>query len=167
MPLSMYQASVPVFTRALGNLSKILDKGAAFAAARNIDPSVLINARLAPDMLPMARQVQIAADMALRGSARLAGAEVTSVPDTETSFAELQERIAKTLKLIEAFGADRIDGSETRQIVLTVGGKDWSFSGQDYLFNFVLPNLFFHSTATYLILRHNGVELGKMDFLGA
>jgi hypothetical protein len=92
---------------------------------------------------------------------------VTSVPDTETSFAELQERIAKTLKLIEAFGADRIDGSETRQIALTVGGKDWSFSGQDYLFNFVLPNLFFHSTATYLILRHNGVELGKMDFLGA
>ena len=167
MPLSMYQASVSVFTRALGNLSKILDKGAAFAAARNIDPSVLINARLAPDMLPMARQVQIAADMALRGSARLAGAEVTSVPDTETSFAELQERIAKTLKLIEAFGADRIDGSETRQIALTVGGKDWSFSGQDYLFNFVLPNLFFHSTATYLILRHNGVELGKMDFLGA
>ena len=167
MPLSMYQASVPVFTRALGNLSKILDKGAAFAAARNIDPSVLINARHAPDMLPMARQVQIAADMALRGSARLAGAEVTSVPDTETSFAELQERIAKTLKLIEAFGADRIDGSETRQIALTVGGKDWTFSGQDYLFNFVLPNLFFHSTATYLILRHNGVELGKMDFLGA
>jgi hypothetical protein len=167
MPLSMYQASVPVFTRALGNLSNILGKGAAFAEARKIEPSVLINSRLAPDMLPLSRQVQIAADMALRGSARLAGAEVTSVPDTETSFAELQDRIAKTLKLVEAFAADRIDGSETRQITLTVGGKDWTFSGQDYLFNFVLPNLFFHSTATYLILRHNGVELGKMDFLGA
>ena len=167
MPLSMYQASVPVFTRALGNLSKILDKGAAFAAARKIEPSVLINSRLAPDMLPLSRQVQIAADMALRGSARLAGAEVTSVPDTETNFPELQERIKNTLRSIETFTADQIDGSEARQITLTVGGKDMTFTGQDYLFNFVLPNLFFHSTAAYLILRHNGVELGKADFLGA
>lgn len=167
MSLSMYQASVPVFTRALNNLSHVLDKGAAFAEERKIDPSVLINSRLAPDMLPLSKQVQIASDMALRGSARLAGAEVTNVPDTETSFAELKGRVAKTISTIEAFTADRIDGSEDRKITITVGGKDWTFTGRDYLFNFVLPNLFFHATATYLILRHNGVELGKMDFLGA
>jgi len=167
MSLSMYQASVPVFTRALGNLSKILDKGAAFAAARKIEPSVLINSRLAPDMLPLSRQVQIAADMALRGSARLAGVDIPSNPDTETTFAELQARIATAVKFAKTLSSAQIDGSETKKLTIPVGGKEFVFTGQDYLFNFVLPNLFFHSTAAYLILRHNGVELGKADFLGA
>jgi hypothetical protein len=163
----MYQASVPVFTRSLSNLSNILGKGAAFAEARKIDPSVLINSRLAPDMLPMSRQVQIAADMALRGSARLAGVDIPSNPDTETTFPELQARIATAIDFVKAQSAALIDGSEAKKLTIPVGGKEFVFSGQDYLFNFVLPNLFFHSTATYLILRHNGVELGKMDFLGA
>jgi hypothetical protein len=162
----MYQASVPVFTRALANLSNILDKGAAFAETRKIDPSVLINSRLAPAMFPLSKQVQIATDMAMRGSARLAGVDFTNMPDTETTFPELQERISKTLKFVKTLSASQIDGSETKKITIPVGGKDWTFTGQDYLFNFVLPNLFFHITATYLILRHNGVELGKLDFLG-
>lgn len=166
MPLSMYKASVPVFTRNLSNLSKILDKGAAFAEARKIDPSVLINSRLAADMLPLSKQVQIAADMSMRGAARLAGAEFPNNPDTETTFPELQARLAKTLKFLEGLSASQIDGSEQRSITIKVGPNEMTFTGQDYLLNFVLPNLYFHVTAAYLILRHNGVELGKMDFLG-
>ncbi|HEY8263339.1 MAG TPA: DUF1993 domain-containing protein [Methyloceanibacter sp.] len=167
MSLSMYQASAPVFTRVLGNLSRILDKGAAFAESRKIEPSVLINSRLAPDMLPLSKQVQIASDMVIRGSARLAGVDIPSSPDTETTFPELQARIAKARDFVKTLSAAQIDGSETKKLTIPVGGKEFVFTGQDYLFNFVLPNLFFHATATYLILRHNGVELGKMDFLGA
>ncbi|HEY8277486.1 MAG TPA: DUF1993 domain-containing protein [Methyloceanibacter sp.] len=167
MTLSMYQASIPVFIRALGNLSKILDKGGAFAEARKIDPSVLINSRLAPDMYPLSRQVQLASDFAVRGAARLAGVDIPSNPDVETTFAELQARIAKARDFVKTLSAAQIDGSETKKLTIPVGGKELVFTGQDYLFNFVLPNLFFHNTAAYLILRHNGVELGKMDFLGA
>jgi len=167
MSLSMYQASVPVFTRALGNLSKILDKGAAFADSRKIDPSVLINARLAADMFPLSKQVQIATDMAQRGSARLAGVDFANMPDTETTFPKLQERISKTLKFVKSLSASQIDGSEAKPITITVGGNDMTFTGQVYLLNFVLPNLYFHITAAYLILRHNGVDVGKLDFLGA
>ena len=167
MSLSMYQASVPVFTRVLGNLSNVLAKGAAFADSRKIEPSVLINSRLAPDMLPLSKQVQIASDMVIRGSARLAGVDIPSNPDVETTFPELQQRIAKAVKFVKTLSAAQIDGSETKKLTIPVGDKEFVFTGQDYLFNFVLPNLFFHSTATYLILRHNGVELGKMDFLGA
>lgn len=167
MPLSMYQASVPVFTRTLGNLSNILAKGAAFADSRKIDPSVLINSRLAADMLPLSKQVQIASDMAIRGGARLAGVDIPSNPDTETTFPELQQRIAKARDFVKTLSAAQIDGSETKKLTIPVGDREFVFTGQDYLFNFVLPNLFFHATATYLILRHNGVELGKMDFLGA
>ena len=166
MSLSMYQASVPVFTRALGNLSNILDKGVAFAETRKIEPSVLINSRLAPDMLPLSKQVQIATDMAMRGSARLAGVDFTNMPDTETSFAELQARLSKTVAFVKSLTASQIDGSEAKSITIKVGPGEMTFTGQDYLLNFVLPNLFFHVTAAYLILRHNGVELGKMDFLG-
>jgi uncharacterized protein len=166
MPLSMYQASVPVFAHMLENLSKILEKGAAFAEARKIEPSVLINSRLAADMFPLSKQVQIATDMAQRGSARLAGVDFANMPDTETTFPELQERISKTLKFVKTLSASQIDGSEQRQIKITVGGNDMVFSGQDYLLNFVLPNLYFHITAAYLILRHNGVEVGKLDYLG-
>jgi uncharacterized protein len=166
MSISMYQASVPVLVRMLGVLSKVLDKGAAFAEARKIDPAVLVNARLAPDMLPLSRQVQIASDMALRGAARLAGLDFPTNPDTETTFPELEERIAKTLRFIDGLSAEQLDGSEDRPISIKVGDLDLSFNGLDYLRYFVLPNVYFHVSAAYLILRHNGVELGKRDFLG-
>ena len=166
MTLSMYQASIPVFVRALGNLSVLLDKGAAFAEAKKIDPSVLVNARLAPDMFPLSRQVQIACDGVKGCAARLAGIEVPSHPDTESTFPELQQRIAKTLAFIQNVAREQIDASEERPITLTLRNKDIKFQGQGYLLNFVLPNLFFHETVAYAILRHNGVEIGKMDFLG-
>jgi hypothetical protein len=165
MTLSMYQASVPVFVRMLGTLSKIISKAADYAASRKIEPSVLINARLAPDMLPLSSQVQIASDMALRGAARLAGVEFPSNPDTEASFAELQGRIEKTLEFVQALSAGQIDGSEDKAITIKLRDGDMTFTGQDYLLNFVLPNLYFHVTAAYLILRHNGMDLGKRDFL--
>jgi hypothetical protein len=167
MSLSMYQASIPVFVRALGNLSHVLDKGAAFAEARKIDPSVLVSARLAPDMFPLSRQVQIATDMVKGAAARLAGAEIPSYADTEASFADLKARIAKTVGFLNGFKAGQIDGSETRSVSLKVRGRDTSFAGQDYLLTFVYPNLFFHVSTAYAILRHNGVELGKMDYLGS
>jgi hypothetical protein len=163
----MYQASIPVFVRYLGILSAILTKGEAHAAAKKIDPSVFINARLAPDMFPLSRQVQIAADISKFGTGRLAGVETPSFEDKETTFAELQERIKKTLAFIQNIKAEQIDGSEEKTINLKAGGQDLTFKGQDYLLNFVLPNLFFHVTTTYDILRHNSVELGKRDYLGA
>jgi uncharacterized protein len=166
MTLSMYQASVPVFAHMLGTLSAILDKGAAFAEARGIEPSVLVNARLAPDMRPLSAQVQLATDMAIRGAARLAGVEFPSNPDTESTFPELQERVNKALRFLEPFSPEQIDGSEDRAITLQMRDGELHFNGQDYLLNFLLPNLYFHVTAAYLILRHNGVELGKRDFLG-
>jgi hypothetical protein len=166
MTLSMYQASVPVFAHMLGTLSAILDKGAAFAEARGIEPSVLVNARLAPDMRPLSAQVQLATDMAIRGAARLAGVEFPSNPDTESTFPELQERVNKALRFLEPFSREQIDGSEDRAITLQMRDGELHFNGQDYLLNFLLPNLYFHVTAAYLILRHNGVELGKRDFLG-
>ncbi len=167
MPLSMYQASVPVFAHVLGVLSKILDKGAAYAEARKIEPPVLIQARLAPDMLPLSSQVQIASDMAMRGAARLAGVEFPSNPDTETTFPELQARVEKTLRYLDGLSAKQIDGSEDKPITIKMRDGELAFTGQSYLLSFVLPNLYFHVTAAYLILRHNGVELGKKDFLGA
>lgn len=167
MPLSMYRASVPVFIHTLGALSNILAKGAAYAEARDIDPSVLVNARLAPDMFPLSRQVQIAGDMAMRGAARLAGVDFPNNPDTEATFSELQARIGKTLKFIEDLSPKQIDGSEEKPITVQMRDGPLNFTGQDYLLNFVLPNFYFHVTAAYLILRHNGVELGKKDFLGA
>ncbi|MGR2664314.1 DUF1993 domain-containing protein [Chromobacterium haemolyticum] len=166
MSVSMYQASVPVLIRGLNNLSAILDKAAADAAARNIAPDVLLNARLAPDMFALTRQVQIASDSAKGCAARLAGVEVPSYADDEASFADLQQRIAKTVAFLQGFNAAQIDGSETREVVLKVRGDEIRFSGQNYLLGFVLPNFYFHLTAAYAILRHNGVALGKMDYLG-
>lgn len=166
MTLSMYAASVPTFVHALTNLSAILTKAEAHAEAKKIDPSVLINARLYPDMFPLSRQVQIACDIAKGGVARLAGAEVPSHPDTETTFAELQARITKVITFIQGFSAKQIDGSESKKITLKVGGNEMVFDGQPYLLHFVTPNVYFHITAAYAILRHNGVEIGKMDFLG-
>ena len=166
MSLSMYQASIPVFIRQLNNLSAILKKGEAHALARKIEPEVFINARLAPDMFPLSRQVQIATDGVKGCAARLAGVEVPSYPDTEKTFAELYARIAKTLEFIKSFKANQIDGSEERKVTLKLRGEDTTFAGQWYLFNFVLPNLYFHVTPTYAILRHNGVDIGKKDFIG-
>jgi hypothetical protein len=166
MSLSMYQASVPVFLRALTNLSAILGKGEAFAAAKKIEPAVLLQSRLAADMLPLTKQVQIVSDTVKGAVARLSGIENPSYADTETTFAELQERIAKTVAFVKSATEKQIDGTEKKTISMKVGGNELSFEGQAYLFGFVIPNVFFHSSIAYAILRHNGVELGKKDFLG-
>jgi hypothetical protein len=166
MTLSMYAASVPVFHRALTQLGVVLGKGAAFAAARKIDPVVLTTGRLAPDMFPLSRQVQIASDHAKGATARLAGMDMPSWADDETTFEQLQARIARTLAFIAEFKPAQIDGSEARPITLAMRSGSLNFTGQDYLLGFVLPNLYFHCTTAYAILRHNGVEVGKRDFLG-
>ena len=166
MSLSMYQASLPVLVRGLEQLDNILGKAAAHAEAKKIDPSVFVNARLAPDMFALARQVQIATDNAKGCAARLAGVEVPSYADTETTFPDLQARVAKTIAFVKGFTAAQIDGSEARSVTLKIGGNELKFTGADYLFRLVLPNFYFHLTTAYDILRHNGVELGKPDYLG-
>jgi len=166
MPLSIYQASVPVLVRALNNLAAIVDKAAAHAEARKIDPAVFINARLAPDMFPLARQIQSASDSAKGCAARLAGIAVPSYADTEASFPDLQARIAKTIAFLQSVGEAQIEGSETRTVTMRMRGGEVNFTGQSYLLGYVLPNFFFHVTTAYAILRHNGVEIGKTDFLG-
>jgi hypothetical protein len=150
----------------LGNLSSILDKAAAHAEAKKIDPSIFINSRLAPDMYPLSRQVQIATDMAKGCAARLAGIEVPSYEDNETTFAELQARIAKTVAFMQSVNELQLNGSEERTVTLKLRNNEISFIGQPYLLTFVLPNFYFHITTAYAILRHNGVEIGKMDFIG-
>lgn len=166
MSLTMYQASIPAFVRMLGNLSAILDKAAAHAEAKKIDPSIFINARLAPDMFPLSRQVQIATDMVKGCAARLAGIEVPRYEDTETTFAELQARIAQTKEFLQSVSTQQIDGSENRPIILKFGSRELSFLGQAYLLDFVIPNFHFHLTTAYAILRHNGVDIGKKDYTG-
>ena len=166
MSLSMYQASIPVFVRMLGNLSKILDKAAAHAEVKQIDPTIFVNGRLSPDMFPLSRQVQIATDVVKGCAARLAGISVPSYEDNETTFIELQARIAKTKAFIETVNAGQVDGSEERPITLKFGSKELHFLGQPYLLDFVLPNFYFHVTTTYAILRHSGVDVGKTDFTG-
>ena len=165
MSVSMYRASIPVLTRSLNNLSAILEKASAHAAAGNIDPAGLVNARLAPDMLTLAGQIQRASDSAKGAAARLAGIENPSFADDETTFADLQERIVKTRRFLESVSAEQIDGSATRTIELNLGTKV-IFRGDDYLLNFALPNFYFHVTTAYDILRHSGVPVGKMDYLG-
>ena len=166
MPFGMYQASVPAFLKMLNNLSAILDKAEAFAAEHNVEPEVLLNWRLAPDMFPFTRQVQIAADFAKGTTARLAGKDVPKYADDEKTFAALKARIAKTMKFVESIAAKDIDGSEGRDITLTVGGQDLHFKGEPYLVHFALPNFYFHATTAYAILRRCGIEIGKMDFIG-
>jgi hypothetical protein len=166
MAISMYPVSVPRFQHILKCLSAILAKGEAHAVARKIDPSVLLGARLYPDMFALTRQVQIACDTAKGGAARLAGIEVPLHEDTETSFPELQQRIERTQEFLASVPAAQIDGSEGRRIVLTLRKEEVVFDGLSYLTGFVLPNLYFHVATTYDILRHNGVELGKRDYLG-
>ncbi len=166
MPISMSQASAPRFAQMLRNLSAILAKAQAHCEAKKIDPQVLAAARLFPDMFPLSRQVQIACDSAKGAVARLAGVEVPKHEDTEKTLDELQARIAKTLDFIGGVKPAQIDGSEEREIVLKLRGRDVSFSGVQYLLGFAWPNFYFHATTAYDILRHNGVELGKADFLG-
>jgi hypothetical protein len=166
MPLSMYQASVPAFLQQLTALAGVLDKAEAYASARKIEPAVLFEARLFPDMFPFVRQVQITCDFAKGAAARLAGLEVPVYADVEQSFVELQARIRKTLEFLRTIKPEQIDGSEGRDVTIRIAGNPVMFKGQPYLLNFVLPNFYFHATTAYAILRHNGVELGKRDFIG-
>lgn len=168
MTISMHAASIPVFRQMLNSLNDVLAKAEAHAAAKKIEPDALLQARLFPDMFALVRQVQIAADFAKSVSARLAGVEVPSYEDNERSFADLHARIGKTLAFIDGLTAAQIDGSETREIVLRPGTpKEQKLSGQTYLLQYGLPQFFFHVTTAYAILRHNGVELGKRDFMGS
>jgi uncharacterized protein len=166
MKLTMHQASSVRFAAMLRNLSAILDKAEAHAAARKIDPAALTTFRLYPDMFPLARQVQIACDTAKGAVARLAGVEVPKHEDTEQSFAELKGRIAKTLEFIESVPAAKLDGADAREVTIRQRGQDVKMSGLQYLLAAAQPNLYFHVATAYNILRHNGVELGKKDFLG-
>ena len=166
MPLTLYQASIPVFTRGFHNLSAVLEKAKAHAAANNIDLATYVNARLAPDMYPLSGQVQSASDAAKFGAARIAAVTPPSFADTETTFDELQARIAKTLDFLKTVDEAQINGRAGGTVTLKVRGKELNFECEPYLLNFVLPNLFFHLTTAYDILRHQGVPLGKMDYLG-
>ena len=166
MTLSMYQASVPVFVRMLTNLKGVLQKAASHAQARKIDEAVLVNARLYPDMLPLSKQIQIASDFARGTAARLAGAEPPSYEDNEKTLAELMARIDRTIEFLRTKKAGEIDGSEGREIVRPVRGEPHKFSGVNYLLQYALPNFFFHATTAYAILRHNGIEVGKLDYIG-
>ena len=165
--LSMYDVSVPVFAERLRALGHVLAKADANAAERKIDPQVFLQARLAPDMLTLTRQVQIATDHAKRASARLAGKEAPPYEDTEASFAELQARIAKTIDYLKSLAPGDIEGSEELPIELKVGQRELKYAGAQYLLNFAMPNFYFHVTTAYAILRHNGVPLGKQSFFGA
>ncbi len=167
MTISMYQASVPVFLHTLGTLSAILRKALAHAEANTIDPAVLLASRLYPDMLPLLRQVQVATDNVKGPAARLAGIAPPVFEDTETNFEELLARIDKTTAFLHTLTPEQIDGSEARTITLKLRGEDVNLAGQAYLLHFALPNFFFHVTTTYAILRHNGVPIGKQDYLGA
>ncbi len=167
MPSNLYQSSVPVFTQYLTSLSALLTKAAAHAEAKKIDPLVLTGARIAPDMFPLSRQVQIATDHAKGACARLAGIEVPSFADSEASFPELQARIAKTLEFVKSLKPAQFEGSAERDVTLTIVGQKITWKGNIYLNHFALPNFYFHATTTYAILRHNGVEVGKRDFMGS
>jgi hypothetical protein len=166
MTISMSSASLPVCTRMLNNLSQILAKAEQFVESKKIDPTALTTYRLAPDMFPFTRQVLIACDAAKNGVARLSGVEAPKFEDNETTLAQLQERIQKTLAFIATVPAAALDGTENNEITFPAGpGKTRTLSGQDYLCHWMLPNLYFHITTAYTILRHNGVEVGKLDYL--
>ena len=167
MSFGMYQASIPGFTKTLNNLTAILDKAERYVTERKIDPEVLLTWRIAPDMFPLTRQIQLTSDFAKSAPARLAGKEVPKYPDEEQTFSELKARIAKTLKFVESISPKDLDGSETRDINFTLGGQNVHFKGEPYLVHFVLPNFYFHCTAAYAVARHFGADVGKRDFLGS
>ncbi len=166
MPISMYQASVPVFIRAFGNLSAILDKGLEYAKGAKLDPATLVEARLFENMLPLSGQIQRASDSAKGCAARLGGIEAPKFADEEKTFAELQARIQNTVEFLKSVKPGQIDGSEEREVTLKAGETTMQFKGSDYLLGFALPNFFFHVTTAYDILRHKGVDLSKRDYLG-
>lgn len=162
----MYQASVPVLAKALTAMAAILDKAIAHCQAKKIDPGVFVNYRIAPDMLPFKAQIYIMTDQAKGCVARLAGVDVPSYPDTEATLEDLKARVLKTAEYVQSFKANQIDGTEEKDITLKFGQNEYKFKGQGYLLGNVIPNVFFHQTTAYNILRHNGVEIGKGDFLG-
>ena len=166
MTISMHAASVPVFKQLLSSLSALLGKAEAHATEKKIDPNALLQARLFPDMFALTRQVLIAADFAKGACARLAGVEVPKYDDNEQSFADLKARIEKTITFIESLPVEAIDGSEAREIITSPGPNSKTFNGQTYLLHYALPQFFFHATTAYAILRHNGIEVGKRDFIG-
>ena len=166
MPISMYQASVPRFVNILGNLSNILDKAQAYVDAKKIDQGALTSYRLFPDMLPMTKQVQIASDTAKGVVARLAGIEIPVYEDNEQTLGELKARIAKTIAFVQSVKPEQIDGSEEKEIVIKRGDKETRYKGMQFLLGHAVPNFYFHVTTTYNILRHNGLEIGKRDYLG-
>lgn len=166
MAISMYAASVPVFRRQLAAVGKVFEKAAAHAAARKMDEGVLLQTRLFPDMLPLVRQVQIAADFAKNTSALLAGVEPPKFEDSEANFADVQARVARTLAHLATFKPEQIDGGDAREITRQIGGSPMTFTGEIYLLHFAMPNFYFHCTTAYAILRHCGVEIGKRDFIG-
>ena len=166
MPISMYQASVPRFANALKNLSAILDKAQAHCEAKKIEPAVLLGSRLYPDMFPLLRQIQIASDGAKGPIARLAGVEIPKYEDTEETIADLKARLAKTIDFISSIKPAQIDGTEDKDIHLKLGPREVDWKGMQYLLGFALPNFYFHVVTAYDILRHNGVEIGKRDFIG-
>ena len=166
MSISMYQVAVPVFLRALSNLQHVLKLGQAHAKEKNVDDAVMLQTRLIPDMLPLVKQVQIATDMAKNAAARLAGVDPLKFDDNETSFDQLHDRIERAIDYIKSFKPEQIDGSETRAITLKTSKGDLNFEGQAYLLHFVIPNLFFHCTTAYGILRASGTTIGKNDFIG-
>lgn len=166
MSISMYQASAPRFVNTLKNLSAILDKAQAHAEAKKIDPLVLTSSRLYPNMFALARQIQVACDTAKGAMARLAGVEVPKHEDVEQTVAELKARIDKTVAFIETIKPAQVDGSEEKALVIKIGPREMNWKGMQYLLGFALPNFYFHAVTAYDILRHNGVELGKRDFIG-
>lgn len=166
MAISMFQASVPLLSRMLGNLANCLDKAAKHCEDKKIDPEALLKARLYPDMFHLIKQVQVATDMAKGGVARLAGQEPPAYEDNEKTFADLAARIQKTIAFIDAFQPGQIDGSEEKDITLKMRSGEMNFKGLPYLQGFVYGNVYFHITTVYAILRHNGVDVGKRDYLG-
>lgn len=166
MSITMYSASVPVFVRLLGNLSTWLDKAEAYAQAKKFDPAVYLSARLAPDMLPFTRQIQIACDTVKFCVARLAGIDAPKFDDAEASIGELRQRVAATIAFIQSAEAAQIDGTEDKDVTIPRRDGPITLKGEAYLTSIVLPNFFFHLTTTYALLRHNGVPLGKSDYLG-
>ncbi len=166
MSISMYAASAPLFLRMLGNLDQLLEKAEANAKERGFDPNVLVTQRLAPDMRPLSAQIQLASDSAKGAMARLSGGAAPSMPDTEATIADLRTRTSNTIDYVKSVPASAIDGSEEREVVLKFPNGEMKFTGLAYLTGFVIPNFLFHVTTAYAILRHNGVPLGKMDFLG-
>ena len=167
MALSIYDLSIPVLIRGLSNLSSILDKADAYAAAKKIDPTVLVQTRLYPDMFPLGRQVQITCDTAKGAAGRLAGIDIPKHEDNETTLEDLKQRIAKTLAFVKSVKADQLRDAETKAIELKFPNATIKFTGLSYLTDFVLPNFFFHQSIAYALLRSSGVEIGKMDFLGS